>query len=359
MNIYDISKAAGVSIASVSRVINGADNVSERTRSKVMAVIDQYGYTPNAYARGLGRGSMKTIGIMCSDSSDIYLANAIYYLETMLRQNGYNSILCCTGYDLKHKKASLELLKSRQVDAVIMAGSKYVELDPANNGYIIEAAKERPIMLINGEIDAPNIYNTLCDDETGMADAVRRLYESGAREIVYIYSSDSLSGERKIAGIRRGCEETGLGTEHLRIHKGHKTFEDFREILEEEYHKRPFDAVITSSDTSGVGAVKFALSEGLRVPEELQIVSFDNSVLSEACNPELSSIDSSLREICEKTVYSLMEVLEPKQKENQEETTDSGNKSLSGERARSDGEAADRHVTVVMPHLVSRGTTRF
>ena len=67
MNIYDISKVAGVSIASVSRVINGAENVSEKTRKKVLDVIDQYGYTPNAYARGLGRGSMKTIGIMCSD----------------------------------------------------------------------------------------------------------------------------------------------------------------------------------------------------------------------------------------------------------------------------------------------------
>lgn len=104
MNIYDISKAAGVSIASVSRVINGADNVSEKTREKVLKVIDQYGYTPNAYARGLGRGSMRTIGIMCSDSSDIYLANAIHYLETGLREHGYNSILCCTGYDLEDKK---------------------------------------------------------------------------------------------------------------------------------------------------------------------------------------------------------------------------------------------------------------
>ena len=186
MNIYDISKAAGVSIASVSRVINGAENVSEKTRQKVLAIIDQYGYTPNAYARGLGRGSMKTIGIMCSDASDIYLANAIYFLETELRQNGYNSILCCSGYDLENKKASFELLKSRQVDAVIMAGSKYVEMNDEDNAYVIEGARDFPVMLLNGDLDAPNIYSTCCDDRGGMKNAVIKLHESGARNILYV-----------------------------------------------------------------------------------------------------------------------------------------------------------------------------
>ena len=76
MNIYDVSKQAGVSIATVSRVINGNPNVSDRTRKKVLAVMEELGYTPNVFARGLGLNTMKTIGIMCSDASDLYLANA-------------------------------------------------------------------------------------------------------------------------------------------------------------------------------------------------------------------------------------------------------------------------------------------
>ena len=93
MNIYDVSEHAGVSIATVSRVLNGNPNVSEKTREKVLKVMDELGYTPNVFARGLGLNTMRTIGIMCSDSSDPYLAGAIYYLERGLRAHGYDAIL--------------------------------------------------------------------------------------------------------------------------------------------------------------------------------------------------------------------------------------------------------------------------
>ena len=103
MTIYDISEKAGVSIATVSRVLNGSNNVSEKTKQKVLRIMEEYGYTPNAFARGLGLNTMKTIGIMCADSSDLYLAKAIYYIERELRLNGYDCILSCTGYDLVNK----------------------------------------------------------------------------------------------------------------------------------------------------------------------------------------------------------------------------------------------------------------
>ena len=77
---HNRSEKAGVSIATVSRVLNGSNNVSEKTKKKVLDVINQYEYTPNAFARGLGLNTMKTIGIMCADSSDPYLAKAIYYI---------------------------------------------------------------------------------------------------------------------------------------------------------------------------------------------------------------------------------------------------------------------------------------
>ena len=103
MNIYDVSEHAGVSIATVSRVLNGNPNVSEKTREKVLKVMDELGYTPNVFVEAWGLNTMKTIGIMCSDSSDPYLAGAIYYLERGLRAHGYDAILCCTGYDLDAK----------------------------------------------------------------------------------------------------------------------------------------------------------------------------------------------------------------------------------------------------------------
>ena len=110
LTIYDISDKAGVSIATVSRVLNGSDNVRPSTRKKVMDVIDRYGYRPNAFARGLGLNTMRTVGLLCADSSDIFLAKAVYHIEQSLRESGYHSILCCTGYALEGKRASLELL---------------------------------------------------------------------------------------------------------------------------------------------------------------------------------------------------------------------------------------------------------
>lgn len=127
MNIYDISKQAGVSIATVSRVLNGSDKVSPATREKVLKVMELNSYTPNAFARSLGLNSMHTVGILCADSSDVYLASAIYYLERELRYHSYASMLCCTGYQLEEKKKYLQLLLSRNVDALFFVGSNFVE----------------------------------------------------------------------------------------------------------------------------------------------------------------------------------------------------------------------------------------
>ena len=110
MTIYDISKKAGVSIATVSRVLNGSDKVRPSTKKKVMDIIEKYDYTPNAFARGMGLHSLQTIGILCADSSDLFLAKAVYYLEQELQANGYESLLCCTGYNLELKQNYLNLI---------------------------------------------------------------------------------------------------------------------------------------------------------------------------------------------------------------------------------------------------------
>ena len=168
MTIYDISQRAGVSIATVSRVLNGSPNVKPKTQKKVLDVIEQCGYTPNVFARGLGLNSMNTIGILCADSSDLYLAKAVYYIEQNLRANGYTSILCCTGYLLENKKVSLNLIRSQKVDSAIMVGSNFIESNQEDNDYIKEAAAQVPLMLLNADFDCPNVYCTLCDDYKSM-----------------------------------------------------------------------------------------------------------------------------------------------------------------------------------------------
>ena len=123
MNIYDVSRKAGVSIATVSRVLNGSPNVSERTRTLVLEIMEQLGYTPNVFARGLGLGSIQTIGIMCSDSSDPYLSHAIYYLEQGLlgSMNNIVVILRPVLYELGYcKNHGIHLFRTEQVKILLL-----------------------------------------------------------------------------------------------------------------------------------------------------------------------------------------------------------------------------------------------
>ena len=310
MNIYDVSERAGVSIATVSRVLNGNPNVSERTRKKVLAVMDELGYTPNVFARGLGLDTMQTIGIMCSDSSDPYLAEAIYYLERELRSHNYDSILCCTGYDLDVKQKYFNLLRSKRVDAIILAGSKFVGMRSRDNNYIIEAAADGlPVMLVNGYLEGKNIYSTVCDDYASMYDATLQLIHSGHSRILYLYTSVSYSGVNKMEGYKAALKENRIPVEDSMIHQCSKSFENSRDLLlslKEEGLK--FDAVLASDDSLAVGAVKYAHTAGISMPEELSIIGYNNSLLARCTDPEITSIDSKVEALCTTTVNTLMGV---------------------------------------------------
>ena len=310
MNIYDVSRRAGVSIATVSRVLNGNPNVSEKTRSKVLAVMDELEYTPNVFARGLGLGTMKTIGIMCSDSSDPYLAGAIYHLER-LRSHGYDSLLCCTGPSLENKRTYFELLLSKRVDAVILAGSKFVELIDKNNQYLMEAAKELPIMLVNGYLNSPGIYSTVCNDYEAMYSAAVRLINSGRRNILYLYTSHSYSGLNKVEGYKNALTDHNIPVRREYIHQCAKDLNESRKLIKKMSGLGlEFDAIMTSDDSLAVGAVKFAREMNIKIPEQLAVIGYNNSILSYCTNPEISSIDTKVEQLCTITVDTLMRVFD-------------------------------------------------
>ncbi len=309
MNIYDVSKKAGVSIATVSRVLNGNSNVSEKTRQKVLDVMDELGYTPNVFARGLGLNTMKTIGIMCTDSSDVYLANAVYYLEQDLRAHDYDCILCCTGTANANKQKYMELLISKRVDGIILVGSKFLETNPEENNYIIEAAKNLPIMLMNCYLEGENIYCAQCDDETAVFTVTDALIKSGRKNIVYLYTSTSQSGLKKLSGYKKALELNQMELRPEFMQLCHKDILRAKEYLGTLRDKGiSFDAVVTSDDSLAVGALKFAYENHVSVPDELSIVGYNNSILAQCTEPELTSIDSKVEALCSATVNTLMGV---------------------------------------------------
>lgn len=313
MNIYDISEKAGVSIATVSRVINGSEHVSEKTREKVRAVMKENGYTPNAFARGLMLNTMHSIGIMCSDCSDAYLANAVFYLERELRTCGYDSILCCTGYELENKQQYMKLLTKKKVDALILAGSSFLDMKPKNNEYIARAAKQMPVMLMNSSLRKPGIYSVVCDDSSAVEEAVSRLIGEGRRRILFLYRTKSFSAAAKQNGYKNALERHDIPVDMSLIRQCPNTkhlykVEAFLEELREEGVL--FDAVLASEDFWAIGAVKYAKAHDFRIPEDISVVGYNNSQLAQCCDPELTTIDNKVEEMSILTVQTLMKVLE-------------------------------------------------
>ena len=311
MNIYDVSKKAGVSIATVSRVINGNSYVSEKTKEKVLKVIEEYQYTPNAFARGLGLNSMHTVGIMCADSSDPYLASAIYYLEQSLRQQGYDSLLCCTGYELSEKQKYLDLLLSKRTDAIILVGSNFVEADNAKNEYIRDAALQVPIMILNAALDGSNIYCTLCDDYHAVYDATSALIKCGLKKIVYLYNSESYSSNKKMSGYLAAMDT--LYTDPVKkqelVHYINGNLLEVRDYLTS-LRKTGLipEAIVASDDFLAIGALKYAKEHNLKVPDQLSIIGYNNSIVALCSDPELTSIDNKLEALCANCVTTLMGV---------------------------------------------------
>lgn len=310
MNIYDVSQKAGVSIATVSRVLNGNSNVSEKTRQKVLSVMQELGYTPNVFARGLGLNSMRTVGIMCSDSSDPFLANAVYYLERSLRKCNYEAFLCCTGSSLENKKNDLELLLSKRVDAVILVGSQYIELNNDDNAYLLDAAERVPLIMINGFLSHPHIYGTLCDDYRAIYDTVSRLAEHGHRRLLFLYRSDSISSRTKKNGFLDAVSRLDLPQISDQVMICSENISETKRMLLDRFPSVfPFDGIIAAEDCLAVGAVKFASAKGLQLPTNLEIIGYNNSTLCLCTEPELSTIDNHVEALCETSVNTLMRVL--------------------------------------------------
>lgn len=321
MTIYDVSKQSGVSIATVSRVINGNANVRPKTRKKVLDVIAKSGYTPNAFARGLGLNTMRTIGILCADSSDIYLAKAVYYIEEYLRKNNYNSVLACTGYDIENKRKSLDMLMSQHVDGVVMIGSNFVGQSVEDNQYILDAAKSTPVMLLNADVDSPNIYCTLCDDLKAMQDTVGLFLDKGIQDVLYLYNSRSYSGLKKLAGCQSAylMRSLPIDTKYQRLFEGARDDVDgvvkFLESIKAEGLK--FSAIVASDDILASASAKFAIKNGMKIPDDIQIVGYNNSIISVCCEPELTSVENRLEKMCAQLVKTLISALdgeEPPQK---------------------------------------------
>lgn len=313
LTIYDISEKAGVSIATVSRVLNGSTKVKESTRKKILDIIEEFGYTPNSSARAMGLKSLKTIGILCADSSDIYLARAVYYLEQNLQANGYESLLCCTGYNLEVRRNYINLILSKKVDALILVGSNFIGTTEEENSYIRESSSKVPVMILNAFYPHDNVYCILGDDVNSMYRATTSMIESGILDILYVYRSTSYSSRKKLDGFRMAMGNHKIRNYEdmiLKVPDELKEIADIAAFINDFAQKgHSFHGVIASEDQLGIAAIKYAQQNGMAIPDELSVIGYNNSILTSCCTPELTSIDSQLEAQTRTLVKTLIGVL--------------------------------------------------
>ncbi len=305
MNIYDIAKAANTSIATVSRVLNDKGGVGPQTRQKILKIVEESGYVPNSFAQGLNMDSIKMVGVLCYDIMDMYCAQCVSLLDRLLQENGYNTFLCCTGNDAKNKNEYFDLLISKRVDAVFLVSSKFG--DEANSDHIARAAAETPIFLLNSMLDLDGVYCILSDECSGMEDAVAYLVKHGHRRIAYLHDDLVYSGKRKLKGYLDGIEKSGLENDEALVLKN--TFgTDYaindgilmtKKLLDDGV---PFTAVLSYGDPYAAGAIKALQERGISVPEDVEVIGFDNSPFCGYTSPCLSSVESRLSTITDVAV---------------------------------------------------------
>ncbi|NLX76474.1 MAG: LacI family transcriptional regulator [Clostridiaceae bacterium] len=305
MNIYDIAREANVSIATVSRVLNDSGRVRDITRQKVEAVLKKYNYVPSAIARGMMTNSLKTIGIVAIDIRNLYYANVAHSIEQSLSVLGFNTILCNTGYDTEQKIKYLRMLVEKKVDSIILVGSPFK--DPSLDKPIEQISKNTPIIIVNGHYEYPNIYSVQCNDRSALKRSVDYLVSKGRKSFLYLYDAETFSGRQKLLGFMDAVSKHQVKSEVFLVKPGlEPAYEKIQELVSSGLD---FDAVLTSEDFTAIGVLKCLAANNIRVPEDVSVMGFNNSVLSVCCTPALSTVDSKMEEMGRVAVKVLHKVL--------------------------------------------------
>lgn len=304
VTIYDIAKKCHVSIATVSRVLNGNSRVSEKTRRMVLDTMKDMGYTPNPFARGLGLDSMKIVGVLCTSLTDTFFASAVSLIEDGMRQHHFDIMLSCTGPDTGHNSPYITSLVNKHVDGLITVGTVFSsEQDIA---VLATAAKKIPVLTINCDYHLPGLYSIVCNEAEGMRWLIHTLSGQHCRSIAYLYNVRTYSGRHKLQGLRQGLKDMGIKEDPALIQQVPLSLEGAEKAIAHLISRSiPFDAIVTSEDILAVGAQRAALENGRYVP----VVGWNNSILAACATPTLSSIDNRLDSLCASAVQSMIQLL--------------------------------------------------
>lgn len=294
--IKDIARETGLSLATISKYINGG-NLREKNRVAIERAIKKLDYHVNEYARGLKSKKSRTVGMVLPELANLFTMKIVSVIEGLLQEQGYSVIICDSQNNVEQEARSVEFLLSKQVDGIINIplGNGSRHLAPAVEHQIPILLLDRPLESLNG------IASCVLIDNRGAARmAVRRLLERGHRKVgIVVGPAGVYTADMRLAGYRAALEEYGLEYEERLVCRANLTVEggyrQMRRLLKE---AKDMTAVFVTNYEMTLGALIALNKEGVQIPQELSIVGFDNIMdLSRVFRPSLTIVSQPMEQI--------------------------------------------------------------
>ena len=312
--IYDIARLSGVSVSTVSRVLNNNYPVSKATRERVEKVVDKYGFTPNVIAKSLITKTTFNLGVVVPGITNLFFPSIVEEIQRNLADQGFIISLFTTDGDPGTEKSVINSIISRSMDGIFVIDPSVENLE---NGYLAGISRHTPTILINGRTDVKNLNFISYDEEAGTREALNYLKSLGHREILFIRGDRSLSYDLREDVYKAFIEENGFSYSRLLFVGKGNTADVINETDEKirAWAAEGIDAtaVLACNDLMAVGVLNGLIKEGIRVPEDVSIIGFDNTLVSGISNPRLTTIGIDVKYIGEKAAENMMLMIRNKQ----------------------------------------------
>ncbi|ANB61568.1 LacI family DNA-binding transcriptional regulator [Anoxybacteroides amylolyticum] len=314
--IKDIAKAAGVSITTVSRALNGYSDVNEKTRQKIIEIAKQLNYSPNTLARSLVMNKSKTIGLLVSgltreSTKDNFTFEVLAGVNQYVSEVDYDMVLFSTTSTKQREKTYTQLCRERRVDGAILQG---IRVDDPYLQEVVES--DIPCVLIDIPIESETVGYVTTDNVLGAKKAVQHLISLGHRQIAMMNGYEfAFVSEQRLKGFKEGLLEAGLPVpEHLIANGAFKEERAEEEALRLLTKHPEITAFFCASDLMALGVMKAAKALGKRIPEELAIIGYDDIILASYTNPPLSTIAQNKFAMGYEAAKLLIDMLEGKER---------------------------------------------
>lgn len=305
VGIRDVAAAAGVSVATVSRVLNPELGypIKDETRARVLDAIDRLGYRPNDLARALQQRSTRAIGLVIPDISNPYYPDLVRGCEDVASARGYRVVLCNTDRSAEKTGQYLDTLVSQRVDGIIVAGGGDAS---AWSPEVLDRYRMKIVVVGRHDVAYPSVR---VDNEAAARAATEHLLGLGHRHIAFIAGPlDSNTVVDRLAGHRAALRERGLDASGALIQEGtfaeSSGYDAVAPLLGAE--PRP-TAVIAANDRMAFGALAALTDHGLRVPDDMSVVGFDDTTLASYTRPALTSVSIPTYEIGATAMSALLD----------------------------------------------------